>query len=291
MAKLNHIVIYFIGLSLFSIYSCKESDKDKIYRLTHEWTNKEIKFPNKMVFTEFLSDTINYQIPDSSYKIVIYVDSIGCISCKLQLNKWKEFITYIDSLSNKKVSFLFIFQPQDQDLIRYALKSDNFKLPVYIDTNKEFASLNHIPRDRNFQTFLTDRNNRIISIGNPVQNPQIRDLYLKKMFGISPVKHHLTDIKADSTEIDLGRINLGETKLYSIRIQNVGKHTFHLKDIITSCDCIKASCNWDTISSNNQSDIQISFTPQESGEFIQAITIYGNTKNKLLDINFKGFTN
>ena len=41
----------------------------------------------------------------SSYKILVYIDSIGCSSCKLQLNKWKEFINEITP--KPKFSFLY----------------------------------------------------------------------------------------------------------------------------------------------------------------------------------------
>ncbi len=39
----------------------------------------------------------------------MYVDSIGCISCKLKLAKWKQFIVDVDSLSEKNTSFSFYF--------------------------------------------------------------------------------------------------------------------------------------------------------------------------------------
>ena len=41
-----------------------------------------------------------------NYKIVSYVDSLGCISCKLKLEEWKEFK---DSIS---IPIIFIISPQ-----------------------------------------------------------------------------------------------------------------------------------------------------------------------------------
>lgn len=35
----------------------------------------------------------------------------------------------------------------------------------------------------NFQTFLLDRNNRVIAIGNPIYNPKVKELYLKIIKG------------------------------------------------------------------------------------------------------------
>lgn len=39
----------------------------------------------------------------------MYVDSIGCISCKLKLAKWKQFIVDVDSLSEKTLLFFLFF--------------------------------------------------------------------------------------------------------------------------------------------------------------------------------------
>lgn len=77
-------------LALFS--SCKESEKDKIARLVEEWEGKEILFPARSVFTIQGKDTVNFSFVDADYKVVTYIDSVGCTSCKLQLPRWKQFM-------------------------------------------------------------------------------------------------------------------------------------------------------------------------------------------------------
>ena len=61
-------------------------------QLVREWEGKEIQFPSNSVFTIQGKDTIEYSGDNSDYKIVTYIDSIGCTSCKLQLQNWKDFI-------------------------------------------------------------------------------------------------------------------------------------------------------------------------------------------------------
>ena len=63
-------------------------------------------------FTRYLTDTTNFQIPQSEYKVLVYVDSIGCTSCKLQLHKWKELIEYTDSATQGKSSVSLLFPPE-----------------------------------------------------------------------------------------------------------------------------------------------------------------------------------
>ena len=74
---------------LFS--SCKESEKDKIARLVEEWEGKEILFPAHSFFTIQGKDTVDFSLADADYKVVTYIDSVGCTSCKLQLIRWKLF--------------------------------------------------------------------------------------------------------------------------------------------------------------------------------------------------------
>lgn len=104
------ILILLLTLILFS---CKEDKKKDIAQLVTEWQGKEIVFPKEMTFTQFVTDTVDYLIPRADYKVLVYVDSIGCTSCKLQLHKWKELIEYTDSVTNEKVPFLFFFHSKD----------------------------------------------------------------------------------------------------------------------------------------------------------------------------------
>ena len=104
---------YFIFLLLSFLTGCKESEKEKIARLVKEWDGKEISFPPHSVFTIQGKDTIDFSFADAEYKIVTYVDSVGCTSCKLQLPRWKEFMHEVDSLVQGKVPFVFYFHPKD----------------------------------------------------------------------------------------------------------------------------------------------------------------------------------
>ena len=89
-------------LPLF-LMSCLNKDNN-IVSLLKEWEQKEILFPKEMYFTTMLRDTTYYNL-QSEYKILAYVDSIGCTSCKLQLSAWSMLINEIDSLYNTSIYF------------------------------------------------------------------------------------------------------------------------------------------------------------------------------------------
>ena len=123
----------FIFLVFIALSSCKESRKDEIARLVKEWDGKEIRFPEHPVFTIQGEDTVDFSFRDAEYKVVSYVDSIGCISCKLQLANWAAFIQEVDSLTNGTVPFVFCLHTADVKEMKRIVRKDNFKYPVFLD--------------------------------------------------------------------------------------------------------------------------------------------------------------
>lgn len=281
----NVVLILFSFLFLFS---CLDDKKHDIESLVKEWNNKEILFPENPVFTRFVTDTIPYRIPKTDYKVVIFVDSVGCVSCKLQLPEWKEFMHEVDSLSDGNIPFLFFFQTKDVGELRYILRRDNFSHPVCIDTEDSFYRLNRFPREMMFQTFLVNFENRVKVIGNPIHNLSIKDLYLKEIAGIESVSMPTTMIKADSTEYHYGVVGENMTASRKIVLQNTGREVFRIKGITTSCDCMTAEYDWDEIPPGEKAAMTVEYKAEESGDFWRTITIYGNIPEKSFTLDFWG---
>lgn len=111
--------IFLLLLSLLA--ACQESDKERLTRLVQEWDGKEIAFPAQAVFTVQGRDTVDFRWQSAPYRIVTYVDSLGCASCKLQLPKWKQLIAETDSLFGRdKLSYVFFFHPKDTRELAYS---------------------------------------------------------------------------------------------------------------------------------------------------------------------------
>ena len=168
---------------LFLLASCQENDKERIARLLNEWNRKEIKFPERSVFTAQGKDTVDFTYQDADYKVLVYVDSVGCTSCKLQLDRWKKVINEMTEETGKDIPFLFFFHPKDMKELRYLTRRDSFTYPVCFDEDDELNDLNRFPSDMTFQTFLLDKDNKVVSVGNPVHNPKVKELYLKHIMG------------------------------------------------------------------------------------------------------------
>ena len=218
------IQITFVLLFLFVLCSCQESRENTLLQLVKEWDEKEILFPSQSVFTVLGKDTVNFVFDKADYKVLTYIDSIGCISCKLQLFRWKEWIHEVDSLTDGKVPFLFYFHPKDMKELRYLTRRDGFSYPVCFDEKDELNRLNHFPSDMTFQTFLLDRNNKVVAIGNPVHNPKVKDLYVDLIIGRESPKTvgNSTKVSVNQTAIDFGSFPQSEKQERSFVLTNTG---------------------------------------------------------------------
>lgn len=272
------------------LFSCKETDKERITRLMLEWQGREVHFPSKMTFTKFGLDTVDYQIPQSEYKILVYVDSLGCTSCKLQLDKWKEFIAKLDSTTQGIVPVLFFFQSDDLRDIKYILKRDGFGLPVNIDSNDELNKLNHFSNDLNFQTFLLDKNNCIKIIGNPIHNLNVRDLYLNavKRGGTRFQNPVLTTVEIPSMEMDLGSFSEKETKKVDFTINNTGNYPLFLKGTTSSCDCTTVEINPKQAPPKGELKLTIQYKPDQKGDFLRTVSVFINSVNSPIVLTITG---
>ena len=135
----------FIFVYILLFVSCQNSDKSRIARMIDEWDGKEIIYPDDLVFTTMGEDTAKWFLKDSRYTIVTYADSIGCMGCKLKLPAWKDFISYLDSVSDHAVKVIFILHPRDEKEMAHLIKYNNFLYPVCLDTNDSFNKINKIP--------------------------------------------------------------------------------------------------------------------------------------------------
>lgn len=233
-----------------------------------------------MIFTHNTTDTVDYIIPQSNYKVLIYVDSLGCTSCKLQLNKWKELVAYTDSVTNGTIPFLFVFHPKDRKEISYLLKREGIKFPVCIDTNDALNKLNKFPADMTFQTFLLDRNNKVTVLGNPIHNLAIKELYLKQITGKdSPTTKLIkTNAEAEQTEIDFGTFSKSDIKKATFIIKNTGNKPLVIVDVSTTCGCTAATYDKQPAKPGESLQVGIEMTPKDAGFFDETVTVRCNTE-------------
>jgi hypothetical protein len=179
---MNRKSLFIIILTLsFCFYSCNKNKRTNAQKVVSEWTGKEMKFPAGLQCVSIMKDTACIDLYGDNYKILLYIDSLGCTSCRLNLSKWKNLIAEADSVFQKKPEFLFFFQSKKnrEKELQVILKSDGFRHPVFIDKTNAIMKLNNIPKEQEYQCFLLGKDNKVVMVGNPVLNPAIWELYKK----------------------------------------------------------------------------------------------------------------
>jgi hypothetical protein len=111
-------------------------------------------------------------------KIVVYSDSSNCNACDIRFPMWK--IRYKElSLKNNNIGLIFIINTEDiNDLELNADAVNSPGLRLY-DTQSLFKKNNHIFNNRAFHVFLIDQDNKVILVGNPLDNHRLYALYKK----------------------------------------------------------------------------------------------------------------
>ena len=280
-------------MCVWVLASCQESKEEAMLRLVKEWNGKEIKFPSHSTFTVLGKDTIDFSFVDADYKVLTYIDSMGCASCKLQLHRWKEWVHEVDSLTGGQVPFLFYFHPKDMKELRYLTRRDGFSYPVCFDEEDELNRLNQFSSDMTFQTFLLDRDNRVVAIGNPIHNPKVKDLYLDLMTGKETSKPTgtTTTVAVNQTTIDFGIFPKSEKQERSFVLTNTGNQVLVIQDVTTSCGCTKVEYSKEPVRPGASLELKVIYEAEQADRFNKVITVYCNAENSPLRLTVKGNAN
>lgn len=282
MRKPYSFIILFLILITYS--SCKKREKNtELLPIVKEWYGKEIRFPDRPVFTLYGKDTVDYSIPKSNYKVLIYVDSTGCIDCKLQLQKWQELIEYTNSISNGEIPFLFFFHPKDYEELCQFFKRDLFDIPTCIDFKGELNKLNNFPSLPQFHTLLLDKDNKVLVIGNPVHSMDIRGLYIKQISETYDTANEKEDNKTlaevNPIKADLGMMKVGETKKQFFELKNTGDKPLVIITTSTTCSCASVEFEKKPIKPNETTVVEVTMKPKDNGFFNEIIMLKCNTEH------------
>ena len=283
-------IVVTLIMCVWMLASCQESREEAMLRLVNEWNGKEIKFPSRSVFTIQGKDTVDFEFVDADYKVVTYIDSVGCTSCKLQLPRWKQLIEEVDSLTGGSVPFLFYFHPKDLKELRYYTRRDDFTYPVCFDEKDELNQLNQFPLDMTFQTFLLDRDNKVVAIGNPVLNQKVKELYLSLVTGnrSSQSSRPTTKVSVNQTELDFGTFSKEEKQERSFVLTNTGNGLLAIQDIVTSCGCTKVEYSKEPVRPGGTLEVKVTYEAEQAEYFNKTITVYCNAEDSPLRLTVKG---
>lgn len=281
----NSVYLLMVVLVAWIFSSCKMTESERLEVLLQQWNGKEISFPKNLPFMEYGEKRVDFDMSRGKYKIVHYVDSAGCTSCKLNLKQWDEFISYMDSVTGHAVPCLFYIHTKQKRELKIALKENGFDYPVCLDMGNEFYRLNKFPMTPLLQTFLLDADNRIIGMGDPVRNPRIKELYLNLIngkHGKQEMEQARTTAELSHKEIDFGTFFWEEKQDTVVKLVNTGEKLLVIHDISTSCGCTVADYTKQPARPGESLDVKVSFEAERPEYFKKNIVVHCNTDNSPL---------
>ena len=160
------------------LYSCGHSGEHKV--LSNIVGNTILLPCNNMLCAvngRIIESDSLYTPKPELIKFVIYFSETDCTSCAIKnLNIWQDIV---NDLKNRGVDFIFIFANTyntEEVLIESKLNLDHH---IYLDQYNMFNKQNYtLLNSSKYNVFLLDRNNKIILLGNPIYNPDLKSLYM-----------------------------------------------------------------------------------------------------------------
>ena len=270
-----------IAIVVMSVSSCKKSARDVYAEAVEEWIGKEILFPDSMmtVTGEMIAP------PTADFTIVSYYDSTGCTGCRMKLPFWNEFMNRVDSVrGDNSVELVMVAATDNLKELKHLVKLNSFSGNMVSDQDDSFNRLNSFPEDAALQTFLLDRDRRVIAMGNPVVNGGIGKLYLSKL-GDDDLDSQDISQEEEVYEFDFGKVSSGEKVTHVFKLHNESPDTLKVRDIITSCECTSGTISMKIIPPGSDYELTAEFQDTLPGEFFRTISIL--FENKKSDIQFE----
>lgn len=173
------------------------------------------------------------------------------------------------------------------------LKRENFHHPIWIDKENMLDKLNHFPADPTFQTFLLDKDNRVLAVGNPVHNPKVKELYLKIIRGENVSQEEetpraQTTVEVDRTEADMGRFDWREEQTAEFVLKNTGDSPLVILDTHTSCGCTQAEYDGKPVLPGDNLVVRVTYKADNPGYFRKSVLVRSNAEQELLKLIVTG---
>ena len=165
----------------FCLTACKDPKKEQISEAVHAFIGKQLVVPVDSLQARIMGkDTVCTDMLAPQTKILVYVDSSGCSPCKMELAAWSLRLEEIDTMHSRPVLLFMIDTPNMRE-IDMGLRAQGFEYPVFYDLEHQMGLLNPNLTKTRFNTFLLDKENRVVLVGSPANNDKLWELYKQQI--------------------------------------------------------------------------------------------------------------
>lgn len=270
LIKINIIII------VATLISGCNSERATHTNIISEWVGRELVIPDDLIF-QIQDDTIDLDINRPDFKIINYIDSTGCTTCRLKLAQWNELIAELKAIGDLDIEMVSVVNTKDIKGLLAKLRCDHFLNPIVIDPENAFYRTNNLPPKSEHHCFLLDSENRIVAIGNPVLNPKIRDIFMQYIHadneGLRNNEIFVHPAKA------LGVVSKGQPVTKSFYLNTVDSAQYTLQAIVPSCECVDATL--EPVNEPGILKVNVNFSAyNEDGPFSRYVDIFFNEKDE-----------
>lgn len=161
---------------LLCVMVCSCVNEEKYIQEVKQMSHREIVFPNGYIELRCNSSLKLDSLLKQKLKIISYMDNVICSSCLDNiLASWQDEIKSI----NENISYIIIVHSTDKKTILESSKSLSLDYPIMYYESNIFGKVNKLEDllARN-KTFLLDKDNKIILVGEPYGREKLSKLYV-----------------------------------------------------------------------------------------------------------------
>ena len=144
-----------------------------------------------------------------------------------------------------------------------------------------------------FHTFLLDKGNKVLAVGNPVLNPAVKDLYLRIIRGDVPTASNraatpMTTVSFGTTLVDLGHFPWQEPQSFTFTLKNTGDRPLVIRDVVSSCGCVEVEYPEEPVRPGHERELRVRYRAKSRGPVSQSMLVYSNAEKSPVRLYVRG---
>ena len=186
---MNRFLSLFLTALLLILFSCNNDS-----RIMHEvksMVGRKIIFPPGYQWIPANQAQKAEKYLQKDVKVITFIDNLSCTECGIRaLNFWVAEMKKIDS----DVAYIFVVQTKNRDELEMMADSVKLDIPFMLYLTDLFKTNNELDVLAHNKTFLLDKENKIVLVGEPFGNEKLTQLYKKAVFSLKEeYAHELTE--------------------------------------------------------------------------------------------------
>lgn len=184
MKQSKEMVISFVLLA----FLCSCNNNDRLIKEVQALSGRKITFPTGYESLSYHESLSVDSLLTKDIKMVSYIDDFPCTSCGVKmLHAWIEEVKEIDP----EVAYVIVVQTQEKNVLFENIDSMRLPCPLmYYDTSV-FDEVNELDVLARNKTFLLNKENRIVLVGEPFGNEKLTQLYRKTIASLTEEYAHM----------------------------------------------------------------------------------------------------